>query len=40
MPVRVGVIGIGYLGQHHVRIYSELENTELVAVVDAVEKRA
>jgi len=40
LPVRVGVIGIGYLGQHHVRIYSELENTELVAVVDAVEKRA
>ncbi len=40
MPVRVGVIGIGYLGQHHARIYSELENTELVAVVDAVEKRA
>ncbi|MBM4140721.1 MAG: Gfo/Idh/MocA family oxidoreductase [Nitrospira sp.] len=31
---------MGYLGQHHVRIYSELENTELVAVVDAVEKRA
>jgi predicted dehydrogenase len=40
LSVRVGVIGIGYLGQHHVRIYSELENTELVAVVDAVEKRA
>ena len=40
MSVRVGVIGIGYLGQHHVRIYSELEDTELVAVVDAVEKRA
>ena len=40
MSVRVGVIGIGYLGQHHVRIYSELENTELVAVVDMVEKRA
>jgi predicted dehydrogenase len=40
LPVRVGVIGIGYLGQHHARIYSELENTELVAVVDAVEKRA
>ena len=40
MSVRVGVIGIGYLGQHHVRIYSELEDTELVAVVDTVEKRA
>lgn len=34
MAIRVGVIGLGYLGQHHVRIYSEIEETELVAVVD------
>lgn len=40
MAVRVGVIGIGYLGQHHARIYSELEETELIAVVDIDEKRA
>ena len=25
MAVRVGVIGVGYLGQHHARIYSDLE---------------
>jgi len=34
MPVRVGVIGVGYLGRHHARIYSELENAELVGVTD------
>ncbi|MCX7913500.1 MAG: Gfo/Idh/MocA family oxidoreductase [Thermodesulfovibrionales bacterium] len=32
--LKVGVIGVGYLGQHHARIFSELENVELVAVVD------
>lgn len=40
MSVRVGVIGIGYLGQHHARIFSEMENVELVAVADIDEKRA
>jgi len=36
----VGVIGVGYLGQHHARIYSEMEDADLVAVVDTDEKRA
>lgn len=40
MPIRVGVVGVGYLGQHHARIYSELEDAELVAIVDIDEKRA
>lgn len=40
MAVRVGVIGVGYLGQHHARIYSEIEEAELVALVDIDEKRA
>ena len=40
MAVRVGVVGVGYLGQHHARIYSELEESELVAVVDVDEKKA
>ncbi len=40
MAIRVGVIGVGYLGQHHVRIYSEIEETELVAVVDIDRKKA
>ena len=34
MAVRVGVIGVGYLGQHHARIFSGLEEVELVAVCD------
>lgn len=40
MSVRVGVIGVGYLGQHHARIYSELKDIELVALADTDEKRA
>lgn len=40
MSVRVGVIGVGYLGQHHARIYSEIEEAELIAVVDIDQKRA
>ncbi|MDA8242034.1 MAG: Gfo/Idh/MocA family oxidoreductase [Nitrospiraceae bacterium] len=35
MPLRIGVIGVGYLGRHHARIYSELEGVELTAVADA-----
>jgi len=31
---RVAVVGVGALGGHHARIYSELPDAELVAVVD------
>lgn len=34
MSVRVAVVGVGYLGQHHARVYSELDNVELAGVVD------
>lgn len=34
MPLRAGVIGIGYLGRHHARIYSELDGVHLTAVCD------
>ncbi len=35
MPkIRVGVVGVGHLGQHHARIYAELPNCELVGVAD------
>lgn len=34
MPIKIGVIGVGYLGCHHARIYSEIEEAELIAVVD------
>ena len=33
--LKVGVVGVGYLGQIHARIYHEMPNVELVAVVDA-----
>ncbi len=32
--MNVAVVGIGNMGKHHARIYSELPNTELVAVCD------
>lgn len=38
-PIRVGVVGVGYVGHHHARIYSELPGVELVGVVDIDETR-
>ena len=38
--LRVGVIGVGSLGQAHARIYAELENVELVGVYDVDNRRA
>ncbi|MDX9703549.1 MAG: Gfo/Idh/MocA family oxidoreductase [Candidatus Auribacterota bacterium] len=39
--LRVAVVGVGHLGQHHARIYNELKNdVELVAVSDIDENRA
>ncbi len=40
MAVKIGVIGVGYLGQHHARIYSEIEEAELSAVVDTDKEKA
>ena len=37
--INVGVIGVGHLGQHHARIYSELPQTRLVGVADLDETR-
>ncbi len=37
--VRVGVVGVGYVGQHHARIYSELPGVELIGLVDIDEAR-
>jgi len=39
-PVRIGVIGVGALGQHHARIYNELSGAELVGVFDSDSGRA
>jgi predicted dehydrogenase len=38
--VRVGVVGVGYLGQHHARIFSDLQDCSLQAVVDIDPARA
>jgi predicted dehydrogenase len=32
--LRVGVVGVGYLGRQHVRIYRELAGVELIGIVD------
>lgn len=38
--LRVGVIGTGAMGQHHIRIYSEMAGVELAGIADVDEKRA
>lgn len=38
--IRVGVVGVGQMGQHHVRIYTEHPGVELVGVTDADHERA
>jgi predicted dehydrogenase len=38
--LNIGVIGVGYLGQHHARIFSEFSNVRLAAVVDSDMNRA
>ena len=38
--IRIGVLGVGSLGQHHARIYSEMEGVEFVAVCDVDARRA
>ncbi len=38
--LNVGVIGVGYLGQHHARIFAELDDVRLVAVADTDGERA
>jgi predicted dehydrogenase len=39
-PVRVGVVGVGALGQHHARVYAGLPGATLVGVHDADAGRA
>jgi predicted dehydrogenase len=38
--INVGVIGIGHIGINHARIYSELANCKLVAILDADQRAA
>ena len=37
--LRVGVVGVGHLGQHHARVYAELDECELVGVADVDAER-
>jgi predicted dehydrogenase len=39
-PLKVGVIGVGYLGRFHAEKYAALEETELLGVADASDARA
>lgn len=39
-PIPVAVVGVGHMGRHHARLYSELPQARLVAVVDANAARA
>jgi len=34
-PLRLGVVGVGYLGSIHAKIYAGMENIDLIGVVDA-----
>ncbi len=35
MPLRVAVVGVGHLGQHHARVLAALHDVELIGVADA-----
>jgi predicted dehydrogenase len=37
--IRVGVVGVGHLGVHHARVYTEILGAKLVGVVDLDEQR-
>ena len=39
-PLRVGVIGVGYLGKFHAEKYARMKGVELVGAVDVVAERA
>ncbi|MBK0417675.1 Gfo/Idh/MocA family oxidoreductase [Leucobacter sp. CSA1] len=36
MAIRIGIIGLGMMGRHHVRVAREVEGVELVAVADGM----
>ena len=38
-PLRVGVVGCGRMGRHHVRVASQADGAELVAIADGSEER-
>lgn len=38
-PLRAAVIGVGAMGQHHIRVYREIQGVELVGFADADERQ-
>lgn len=38
--LRVGIIGVGMMGQHHARVFSEMEGCELIGIADKDLSRA
>ncbi|MHB2018493.1 MAG: Gfo/Idh/MocA family protein [Candidatus Xenobia bacterium] len=38
-PIRLGVVGAGSMGQHHVRIWSEMSGVKLAGIVETDEVR-
>ncbi|KPK99960.1 MAG: hypothetical protein AMJ90_09085, partial [candidate division Zixibacteria bacterium SM23_73_2] len=38
--IKAGVVGVGHLGRHHARIYSEIPEASLVGVYDVDENKA
>ena len=38
--IKVAVIGVGFWGRNHARVYSEIEDVELVAVCDIDREKA
>jgi predicted dehydrogenase len=39
-PLRVGVVGVGYLGKFHAEKYARMKDVDLVGVVDIIAERA
>jgi len=39
-PVKVGVVGVGHMGQYHMKTYAEMRSVELFGVADIDESRA
>ena len=39
-PINIGVIGVGHLGQHHVKHYKSIENSNLVGIFDVDSNRS
>jgi predicted dehydrogenase len=39
-PVRIGIIGLGFMGRTHAQSYAKIDNAEIVAIADVDPKRA